>query len=368
MTKPFAHLSRRDGRPFWTQLLGPGLKRGRSASVSAEGPRLRLNLALQGGGAYGAFTWGVLDRLLESPRIELGAISGASAGALNAAILASGWAEGGAEGARKMLRSFWRSLSESMSLAAMAFAPMAPAIGAGQNVAALTRFFWPNPRNVGARDPLRDLVARNVRLKRLHTASPFPLFVSATHARSFKPRIFKAQDLTLDALMASACLPHIHDPVWIEGEPYWDGGFSANPPLLAFSEAPPADATLLIRLLASGEGANADSAASLETTQKLLTFARPLEAELEEIDRLRRIARDVQGSRTGVLDWAADLQLETIDGSAWLPPAHRLVYPTAPVVHRLFGKGREAGEVWLSETFGEGQDAAHPSASIAATG
>lgn len=197
-----------------------------------------INLALQGGGSHGAFTWGVLDCLLEDGRLEFEGISGSSSGAINAAILADGLVKGGKEGARDALRNFWERVSTEfseifsgpfyMSLLDLFNETEHPALNA---YLSLTKTFSPYQLNPMDMNPLRDLVAEIIDFKNLQKRCPVKLFVAATHVRTGKLKIFENNEITIDSLMASACLPSIHRAVEINGESYWDGGFAGNPPV-----------------------------------------------------------------------------------------------------------------------------------------
>jgi NTE family protein len=196
-----------------------------------------INLALQGGGAHGAFTWGVLDRLLEDERIAIEGISGTSAGAVNAVVLAQGFADGGTAGARAALDDFWYDLAR--------FAPFSPAqrtfvdwLTGNWNLdrspasilfGMFTRFVSPyegNPANLNA---LRHLLADRIDLAKVRACHPLKLFISATSVRTGKGRVFQGPEITLDAILASACLPTVFQAIVIDGEPYWDGGYMGNP-------------------------------------------------------------------------------------------------------------------------------------------
>ena len=210
-------------------------------SQAADGTRI-VNLALQGGGAHGAFTWGVLDRLLEDERIAIEAISGTSAGAINGAVLAQGHVKGGNAGARAELDCFWRRLSEIGWISPVHRGFYERALGSWNIddspsaifVDQLSRLVSPyqlNPLNLS---PLRDLLAGMLDWSALTAPGSIDLFITATHVRTGKPRIFSRKELTLDALLASACLPQIFQAVVIEGEAYWDGGYMGNPSLWPF--------------------------------------------------------------------------------------------------------------------------------------
>jgi NTE family protein len=213
-------------------------------------PTRSLNLALQGGGAHGAFTWGVLDALLEDGRTTFDGVSGTSAGAMNALVLAQGWMDGGRDGARAALRQFWTSL-----------AGMMPVNGAMQGIDGRVRLspalklwlLWshyvaPVQINPLGLNPLRDLVESQIDFERLRRDAPFALFVAATHANSGRLRVFRNAELSADALLASGCLPTLfHAPV-IDDEPYWDGGYAANPAVFPLLEHCASRDTLLVLL------------------------------------------------------------------------------------------------------------------------
>lgn len=191
----------------------------------------KLNLALQGGGAHGAFSWGVLDALLEDPRIEFEGLSGSSAGAMNAVVLAAGWMNGGRDGARQALAQFWGAIGQGVPWPLLIQGAgedigLSPAARLLMNLASQFSPVQLNPLDL---NPLRDVLEERVDFERLRAASPFKLFVAATRANSGRVRIFREHELTVDMLLASACLPKIHRAVEIDGEPYWDGGYSANP-------------------------------------------------------------------------------------------------------------------------------------------
>lgn len=191
-----------------------------------------LNLALQGGGAHGAFTWGVLDRLLEDGRANFEGVSGTSAGAMNAVVLAQGLMTGGNEGARAALANFWNAVADSSPFvhAPGANGGEAPRLATAQKLLLqLTEYFSPSQLNPFDLNPLRRIVASQVDFERLRRDSPVKLFIATTQANSGKLRMFQTAELSVDVILASACLPSIHHPIMIGDEPYWDGGYSANP-------------------------------------------------------------------------------------------------------------------------------------------
>jgi NTE family protein len=205
--------------------------------MATETRRKHINLALQGGGAHGAFTWGVLDRILEDDRLQIDGVSGTSAGAMNGAVMISGHIEGGNAGARKALDRFWESVSALGALSPIHATWVDRATGnwdldnspASVWVDTLSRVISPyqiNPLNLS---PLGDLLTELVDFASLRKGDGVRLFVSATNVNTGKIRVFERPELTLDMLLASAALPNVFQAVVIEGEAYWDGGYMGNP-------------------------------------------------------------------------------------------------------------------------------------------
>ena len=199
--------------------------------------RKRVNVALQGGGAHGAFTWGVLERLMNDGRIFIDGLSGTSAGAMNAVVFTDGFLRGRQKGAIDALRTFWRRVSDGalvpMTLA-KAMAPMRSAWNMDdtpgfQVLDAITRMFSPYQLNPLDIHPLRDILNELVHFEGLQKQAGIKLFVAATNVRTCKLKIFRTPEITVDSLLASACLPILFRAVEIKGEAYWDGGYLANP-------------------------------------------------------------------------------------------------------------------------------------------
>jgi NTE family protein len=249
-----------------------------------------VNLALQGGGAHGAFTWGVLDHLLADGRLAIDGISGASAGAVNAVLLADGLTRGGAEEARQRLAEFWRAASFGGTLPdpqreaferLFAFVP-------GQNSAAhwfgtWSRYWSPydlNPLNI---NPLKDLIERFVDFALVQNDTRRELFISATNARSGEPRVFLRAEMTAEVVMASACLPTLFQAVEIDGVPYWDGGYSGNPTLLPFLNATATEDLLIVQINPLERCDAPQGAREIVSRLHELTFNAPLLAELRTL-------------------------------------------------------------------------------------
>jgi len=201
-------------------------------------PRM-IELALQGGGAHGAFTWGVLDRLLEDDRIQIEGICGTSAGALNGVVVADGLDREGKEGARKALKRFWSEVSNAGSFSPLQRTSLdrlfgrwtldwSPGYILFDLMSRLVSPYQLNPLNL---NPVRDLIACLVDFDRVRHAEGIKLFIAATNVRTGKLKLFRRHEMTVDMVMASACLPFMFQAVEIDGEAYWDGGYMGNPSL-----------------------------------------------------------------------------------------------------------------------------------------
>jgi NTE family protein len=216
----------------------------------------KINLALQGGGAHGAFTWGVLDSLLADPRIEIEGISGASAGAINATVLADGLRRGGPPVARERLAEIWRAVSSNGALPEiertvvdklLAFFPFESS-PAQAWFDTLSKFWSPydfNPLNI---NPLKDVVEKFVDFDALHTFDKIKLFISATNVFTGRLRIFPRDKITAETVMASACLPMVFQAVEIDGIPYWDGGYMGNPAIFPFFGVTDSEDVLIVAI------------------------------------------------------------------------------------------------------------------------
>jgi NTE family protein len=309
-------------------------------------PRRRLGLALQGGGAHGAFTWGVLARLLEDdPRID--GISGASAGALNAVVLASGWLEGGASGARRALDQLWHEvgrLAQMSPLRAGGFTRMAADLA--------TQFLSPHQLNPWGLNPLGSVLARLVDFDRLRTAAAPRLFVAATSVISGRARIFTNAELSSEAVLASTCLPQLHQAVAIDGHPYWDGGFSANPPVVPLIEGCPARDIVLVQINPLATERVPRTPREIRDRVAEIAFGRPLADELERL-------REASARTVWPLAWIdrrrrrlVRHRLHVIDGStelAKLDPRTK-VDPAWTLLLDLRERGWLAADAWLRGT------------------
>ena len=270
-------------------------------------PPTHLSLALQGGGSFGAFTWGVLDRLLEDERIELDMVSGASAGAINGALLASGLAVGGRAEARAVLERFWRRASTAAPFISLAKMAMPAQTGLGT----FFRNLAPVQMNPFDLNPLRAMIETEVDFDAVRR-SPLRLMVSATRVRDGRLRIFQNDELDTDRLLASACLPQIHKTVWIDGEAYWDGGYVANPPLLHLVRDSGTDDVMVVRLTPTRIEDVPTSPRAITRRLDEIAFNSPLESEIAALEAITWRSRNEWSEDTPSLRRLRALRLHTI--------------------------------------------------------
>jgi len=318
-----------------------------------------VNLALQGGGSHGAFTWGVLDRLLADPRIDLEGLSGTSAGAVNAVALASGYAQGLAAGrdprqsARDSLTRVWGEVSAWGTLGTLHQRMVSMLWGglpqefAPTNIMAATwrSLFAPHQSNPLDINPLRDLLEREIDFEAIARSQKIKVFVSATHVGTGRAVIFSGRYLTSQAVMASACLPMLFRAVRIDGEDYWDGGYSVNPPLTPLIDSCASRDLMLVQINPlRREHAPRSPAAILDRVNEL-TFNASLLTQMRSIDFINRLIEEgtLQAGR------CKHVLLHRIDGGKAMEhyPASSRTSADAAMIGKLFELGREAAEQWL---------------------
>jgi NTE family protein len=322
-----------------------------------------VDLALQGGGSHGAFTWGVLDRLLEDGTLEFGGVSGTSAGALNAGVLATGLAAGGRAGARAALSAFWLDVASqgacfgNASPAAPWAWPLTLQMGqglAGYNLDLNPAYAWfneflrrwsPYQFNPYDLNPLRDVARRHVDEAALRDGA-LQLFITATAVRTGQPRVFSGADLSIDALLASACLPQVFRAVVIEGEPYWDGGYSGNPAIwpLIYNTAPMDIVLVKINALVRSE--LPDTPLEIADRVNEITFNAGLVAEMRAIDFVQRLI--AQGHLDG--GEYKSLRLHMVADDDGLAPLHASskMNTDRRFLEALRDLGRAAATRWLA--------------------
>ncbi|MGQ0532084.1 MAG: patatin-like phospholipase family protein [Caulobacteraceae bacterium] len=322
--------------------------------------RKPVSLALQGGGALGAYTWGALDRLLEDERIEIAAISGSSAGAMCAVVLAEGLVEGGPEGARKQLRQFWEGVARAghanpyRRTPTMAFLSAFMPGWAQENYLALFadvvgRFSSPydfNPLNL---NPLKEVLEELVDFDRVRACKQVEIFIGATNVETGRIKVFTRQELTADHVMASACLPQLFQAVKIDGTPYWDGGFTGNPALFPLFGVE-ATRDIVIVQVHPIERAGAPRAASdILARINEINFNASLLAELRAIEFVGRL---LDQSRLPEGRYRKMLIHNLSEAQALTPLSVGVDLNTdLSFFEHLFTLGRGAAEQWLTDHF-----------------
>lgn len=317
--------------------------------------QLPIRLALQGGGSHGALAWGVLDRLLEDSRLRIDQISGTSAGAMNAVVLAAAYETGGAEGARAALTRFWQAVSEAARFSPMQPSPWDRLMGndsldnspAYLMLDGLSRMFSPYELNPLGLNPLQDLVAEQVDFAVLNRCEAIKVHVTATSVRTGQARTFSTGDLSTEAVMASACLPQMYQAVEIDGEAYWDGGFSANPALFPLVIDRGEHDVLIVQLNPMLRDEIPRSAREIINRMNEISFNTSLIKELRTLDLLRQLADqgrvDLQGEvRLHMIHCAEDLRD--------LAASSKLNADWA-YLQKLFERGREWADDWLNRHF-----------------
>ncbi len=315
------------------------VRSGRQKSMLIRrGRPLALNLALQGGGAHGAFTWGVLEHLLDAGSFRYDGVSGTSAGAFNAVLFASGWLEGGAGEAKAKLEAFWREVAEiaqplhSSSLAQIAVTATAQMISPYQF----------NPFDI---NPLRQLLERLVDFERLRDDRSLRLLIATTALRTGSLRLFTNRELSAEVVLASACLPWLHQAVEIEGEPYWDGGYVSNPPLVPLVERCRTPDVLLVRINPHERSALPTSTGEIRNRVGEIVFDQPLKRELAQLEA----GRGTLAAFSTIQRRLARHRLHVIDGGealVALDPDTKMV-PSWEKVTYLRYLGHTAAARWL---------------------
>jgi NTE family protein len=271
-------------------------------AAATERRPVLVDLALQGGGSHGAFTWGVLDRLLEERWMKIEAISGTSAGAMNAAVLVDGWSKGGPDGARAALDTYWRRVSRAAAFSPLQRSPLERLLGrwtldttpAYLAIDLISRVFSPYDLNPMGFNPLRQILAESIDFDRL-VASPIKLFITATNVHTGRGRIFRNSQITPDVLLASACLPTMFQAVEIEGEAYWDGGFAGNPTITPLVRESNAHDTILVQINPRERQNTPRTAGDILDRLNEISFNSPLMKELRMIALLREAADPGRG-------------------------------------------------------------------------
>ncbi|MDJ0610206.1 MAG: patatin-like phospholipase family protein [Kiloniellales bacterium] len=277
--------------PTWQARLGEAARQLLGAAPAAPEGSKPIALALQGGGSHGAFTWGVLDRLVEEESLHIEALSGASAGAMNAAAFACGYLEGGRDGAKERLAALWQSVAKIGSMAPVGTHPLSHLLGGllgeGGNLRLLSQVTSPYQLNPLDINPLRSLVNELIDFGRLRRTRKLKLFISATNVHTGSPRLFSNGEITSDVLLASACLPNLHRAIEIDGDYYWDGGFTANPPVLPLVHKAASPDILIVHIDTQAQHDLPVSASEIEKRLQAVLNNAPLIREIHLITELR---------------------------------------------------------------------------------
>lgn len=313
--------------------------------------KVKINLALQGGGAHGAFTWGVLDRLLEEPDIAFGWISAASAGTVNAVALAAGLAEGSRDAARAKLFKIWEAVHKSGVPDLAKLNPFLNGFSRPASMAQIATMWSPYEFNPLGFDPLRRLITDHVDFDLIRAKSPVEFLVAATHVATGRARLFRRQELTVEAVLASACLPTLHHAVEIDGQAFWDGGFSANPDLVTLALESPVRDSLIVQLNPLVRNVLPTGAREIAGHVNRLTFNAPILRDVEVIDTVRRTARrSFSGKARGPLAALANHHFHLIEAGRYtaMLPADSKLKPDWAMFTRLHGYGRTEAAKWLT--------------------
>jgi NTE family protein len=320
----------------------------------------RINVALQGGGSHGAFTWGVLDRLLSDERIEIESVSGTSAGAMNAVVLAEGLEEGGRARARAQLAEFWRRVAIRLPSATIPgwdnpwTRAWEKAWQIDQGAQSALLGWWSqavspyqfNPLNI---NPLRDALLAEVNFDRVRGCSKIQLFISATNVRTGQIKIFTGKQVTVDAVLASACLPTVFQAVEIGADAYWDGGYMGNPPIEPFFKATKSEDVLLVQINPIVRDEVPRSATDILDRVNEISFNAPLLRELRHVEFINACLRrgELQGSGY------REIYLHRVGGGPELAayPASSKLGGSSDLIEKLHDVGFKSMDRWLANNF-----------------
>ena len=314
-----------------------------------------IDIALQGGGAHGAFTWGVLDHLLDEKRLRIDGISGTSAGALNAVVLADGFSRGGgSRGAQRALREFWKAVSTASRFSPLQRTLLDRLMGSWsldyspgylmmQLAGTLISPYDFNPLNI---NPLRDLLRRLVDFDRVRACSALNVFISATNVRTGKARIFRRDELDADKVMASACLPQLFHAVEIDGDPYWDGGYMGNPALFPLIDETNAHDLIIIQVNPIVRDGVPRRAAEIMNRLNEITFNASLIKEIASILLMKNLIDEEHIDRVSYTDMrlhhiSAEDELRRLSVSSKMNVEWEFL-------EYLHGVGYAAAERWLA--------------------
>ncbi|MEP3441103.1 patatin-like phospholipase family protein [Sulfitobacter sp.] len=336
----------------------PTPAKAKKAAPAAQKSKAKpVNLALQGGGSHGAFTWGVLDKLLEDGRIDFEAISGTSAGAMNAVVCADGMANGGKEGARDALAHFWKEMSKSALNSPIKRTPFDMFTGnwSLQNSPgyhffdALTRMMSPYQLNPMNTNPLRELIEEVVDFERVKQCRGPKLFISATNVETGKVKVFDPHKLTADMVMASACLPMVFQAVEVDDVPYWDGGYMGNPSLFPFHTETECSDILVVQINPITRSGAPTTAHDIMNRINEISFNSSFLKELRAINFVSRLIHEGKLSEKEYRDTRVHI-IENQDALIPLGASSKMNAEWAFLEH-LRDLGRRSADQWLDTHF-----------------
>lgn len=318
-----------------------------------------INLALQGGGAHGAFTWGVLDRILEDGRLWIDAISGTSAGAMNAVVVADGLMRDGCGGARKALHEFWFEVSRASRLSPLQRTPIDMFMGNWSMdcspgylfIDFLSRLASPYDLNPWNLNPLRDILVRVVDFERVRSCEQTKVFISATNVETGRVKVFDPSSLTAQMVMASACLPYVFQAVEIDGVPYWDGGFMGNPVLFPFHDSTECRDIVIVQINPIERKGAPRTARDILNRMNEITFNGSLLKELRSVDFVRRLIEQGKLDRRHYKELNIHI-VEAQERLSLLGASSKLNAEWAFLRH-LFKIGRAAADRWIGRHFND---------------
>ena len=314
-----------------------------------------INLALQGGGSHGAFTWGVLDRLLEDERIAYDGITATSAGGVNAVVFADGLALGGREGARERLRNFWKKMSDVAATSIIApsfFDQLNPNFGLDNTPAyvfinTLSRILSPYQLNPMDANPLKDLLNAEVNFERVRRQKVVKLFLSATNVRTGKVKVFDGAELAADHVLASACLPFMMRAPEIDGEAYWDGGFMGNPAIFPVIYGCQALDVLMVHLTPTERPELPTNSGAIINRMQEISFNSSLMREMRAIAYVTQLIDDGKisgGKRMFMHLIEAEDIIRNLAGSSKMNGTWKFLT-------HLFEIGRDRADKWLDANY-----------------
>jgi NTE family protein len=319
--------------------------------------RKKINIALQGGGSHGAFTWGVLDRLLEDGRLDIVAVSGTSAGAMNAVALADGFVRGGAEGARAKLAEFWRAVARKGRFSPVQRTPW-DVVWGNWSIENSPGYIWfdtmsrvvsPYLANPLGLNPLRDVIETEIDFDNVRSCKAMQVFISATNVETGQIRVFSDGEIGPDSVMASACLPQLFRAVEIDGVPYWDGGYGGNPALFPFFKATETEDVLLVQINPVQREGVPTSASEIQNRMDEIAFNAALLREFRAIAFVKEL---IAAGRLPHGEYR-DIRMHRIDADEAFKglSASSKINAEWAFLEYLRDLGRDAASDWLEEHF-----------------